>query len=104
MIEIQDKDTEDYISRINNRMATIAKSTIHLRSSYVTDGDSYEVAKAKVKDVTVYILANSTEAKSEFMFGNTSVLINVIDAITTTDIPHFSSDKKTIVLDILNNV
>lgn len=101
MIEIQDKDTDDYVTRINNRMGTIAKSTTQLRSAYISDGDSYEVAKAKVADVSVYVLANSVEAKSEFMFGNTSVLIDVINAITTGDISHFTATKKAVVIDIL---
>lgn len=96
--QINDISTEDYITRVNNRIGTFGKSTMGLLVSFMTDGDDYDTAKQKVTDLSDEIAAIGTSAVAMYWAGNTQPLI---DAVNASLLLHMTDEKKLIVTDIL---
>ena len=66
------------------------------------EGDSYTVAKGKVKDVSKAIRDISPSAKFDFMLGETEFLIDAINDIDETTYSHVTQAKKDLITSILN--
>lgn len=99
--EIQDEDTSDYLTRINNRLGTMSKATMVLLNSFLDDGDSYSVAKGKVKDVSASARASHPTAKIDFFLGEPEFLIAAIEDVDESQHSFMTQEKKDLVTDIL---
>ena len=96
-IILQDEATVDYLTRTDNRTATLGQSTMELLKAFMTDGDDYETAKAKVQALSQEITASEPGAKLDYILGDSALLIATVDASLIID-----QDKQDIVIAILN--
>ena len=96
---LQEDATVDFGIRTKNRTATLGCSTMELLKSFMDDGDDYTTAKGKVKAFSQEITAAQPGAKVDYMLGDTTLLINTVQA---SILPHMSQAKKDIVINILN--
>jgi hypothetical protein len=104
MINItENKDVMGLKSRSDSRELTLMTSTMSLVASYVTDGDTKDDAKVKVKAVSDEITSLSPGAKYDFVLGNTQPLKDAVQALATNaTLAHFTQAKADVVLNILN--
>jgi hypothetical protein len=94
-------DAAGYFQRSRAREVTMMDATMALLNSFVTDGDTEEVAKDKIEQLSNEVSANSPAAKYDFVLGNVQPLK---DAVNASVLAFMTAAKKTIVLDILNQV
>jgi len=96
---LQDEETLDYLTRTDNRTATLGASTMALLKSFIEDGDDYTTAKGKVKELSQEISANSPASKMDYILGDAAELVATVQASVLV---HMSQAKKDIVINILN--
>lgn len=101
MIQItKDKDVMGFKSKSIVREEVLMTSTYVLIRSFITDGDTLDQAKVKVKAFSQDITTRTPGVKYDYVLGDVQPLIDSVNASVLIDM---TAAKKLIVTNILTN-
>jgi hypothetical protein len=99
MIFTEDSLKGGLYKRSMSRQLTLMESTMALVAAFMSDGDTEDAAKAKVKLFSQDITSRTPGVKYDFILGDTQPLK---DSVQDSVLADMTQAKKDVVLNILN--